>query len=158
VADFFRIPIIGLPGDGMGTQASMSQYPLLSRISVTHTVKPLQNIRIDFCNEATDRKTLQNTAYVIVKFLELFNYTNAFFIAESSNEFYNNMYEVVTATLKNTNPIYQYTMKFRTFAVEREATVGGAEKVRQDVSKLLQESQLSTRCESTDFIPVCCGC
>jgi hypothetical protein len=95
---------------------------------------------------------LQNTAYIILKFLKLFNYTNAFFIAESSNEFYNNMFLVTSTILKNNNTIFQYTMKFKTFAVEAAGTVAVEAAVSQQINKLLLESQLSTRCKLTDFL------
>ncbi|OQV20446.1 hypothetical protein BV898_05492 [Hypsibius exemplaris] len=89
-ASFLAVPVIALPGDGIGPKARLTDYEVLSRISVTHT----------------------NTAYVILKFLALFNYTNAFFAADGSDEFYNNMLAVTSGIIRAASPTFQYTMKF----------------------------------------------
>ncbi|OQV15548.1 Atrial natriuretic peptide receptor 1 [Hypsibius exemplaris] len=116
-ASFLQVPLIGLPGDGMGTQAEISEYPLLSRISVTHT----------------------NTASVILKFLDLFNYTHAFFAAETSDEFYDNMYKVSSSfILRNGKPLFQYTMRFRTL-------VSGDFDKMDIMSTLLNEIKVTSR-------------
>ncbi|OQV15547.1 Atrial natriuretic peptide receptor 1 [Hypsibius exemplaris] len=115
-ASFLEVPLIGLPADGMGTQAAMTQYPLLSRISVTHT----------------------NTAYVILKFIGLLNYSNAFFIAETSDDFYRNMFKVATTIVTDSNSKFQYSMKFKTFTVSEGH-------VAKQVSGLLDEMRNSAR-------------
>ncbi|OQV15545.1 Atrial natriuretic peptide receptor 1 [Hypsibius exemplaris] len=113
---YIEVPLIAFPGDGMGTQAEMTEYDFLSRISVTHT----------------------NTAYVILKFIALFNYSNAAFVTETSNDFYNYMYQVSTTIMRNTNPKFQYTMKFKTFSVRDGA-------VKKQIVNLLEEIQVSAR-------------
>ncbi|OQV15544.1 Atrial natriuretic peptide receptor 1 [Hypsibius exemplaris] len=115
-AFFLEVPLIGLPADGMGTQADMTAYPFLSRISVTHT----------------------NTAYVILKFIALLNYSNAFFVAEASDDFYSNMYKVTTTIVTNSDPKFQYSMKFKTFTL-------GESHLEKQIAAILPEIRINAR-------------
>ena len=72
------------------------------------------------------------------KFLALFNYTHAYFISETSDEFYSNMYKVSKTILTNANKQNQYTMKFQTLS-----QIDG--RMDNQISLLLQDIRVSSR-------------
>lgn len=74
--------MIGCPAAGVGTAADLSNYPYLSRISVSHT----------------------QTATTLMRFLKAQNYTTPVILQDQDVSFYQQMGLVVETAIRKQNP------------------------------------------------------
>ena len=119
IADYLHIPLLALTGAGVGAKSDLSDYPYLSRISITHTM----------------------TSKVILKFLRQYGYTNVVFLTDLAVSFNSDMHQVFLKTLRmQVSSLLTY--KFPTFC----STPGILEDyTKQLIFRLLRDCALNAR-------------